>query len=218
VAIVVLDTGTRRGLANSAYNQRRRECEAAARAMGVATLRDVDADLFARHAERLEPLLRRRARHLITENQRTLAAAAAMQAGDAGTLGMLMNQSHESLREDYEVSSAALDTMVAYARAQPACFGARMTGAGFGGCVVALVRQAVATEFAAAVTTEYQKQTSRTAIAHVCQAAEGAELCPVPADLGCSCQTASSTAGKSEPANCARDKSEPTSCSTSKIA
>ena len=144
-AVVVLDTGTRRGLVDSAYNERRAQCQAAAAFFGAPALRDVSMAQFLERADALDPLLRRRARHVISENERTLQAAAAMRAGDAARLGELMNASHASLRDDFEVSSAALDQMAAQARRHPACYGARMTGAGFGGCVAALVAAEFAT-------------------------------------------------------------------------
>ncbi len=148
-AVVVLDTGTRRGLVDSAYNERRAQCQAAAAFFGARALRDVTMAQFLARADDLAPLLRRRARHVISENERVLEAAAAMRAGDAARLGALMNASHASLRDDFEVSSAALDQTAAAARRHPACYGARMTGAGFGGCVVAVAAAERGAEFAA---------------------------------------------------------------------
>jgi len=152
-AVVILDTGTRRQLVASAYNQRRAECEQAAAQLGVAALRDAgEADLT-----RLpEGKLRLRARHVVTENARTAAAAEAMQRGDGPRLGALMVQSHHSLRDDFEVSGDTLDAMVQAALAAPGCLGARMTGAGFGGCAVALVEAAMADGFIASVLGAYR--------------------------------------------------------------
>ncbi len=178
VSVAILDTATRRGLANSAYNERRACCEAAARLFGVKALRDVDLDGFHALASRLDERTRRRARHVITENHRTLRAAQAMQRGDAPALGRLMNQSHQSLRDDYEVSSEALDAMVDAARAHPACLGARMTGAGFGGCAVALVESHAAEDFVCSVSADYQRRTGHTPTLYVCQADDGAEVIP----------------------------------------
>ncbi len=172
--VVVLDTGTRRGLVDSVYNQRREECEAAARFLGVQALRDVSAEELEGRRECLGPVLRRRARHVVTENARTLRAAEAMRRGDASELGRLMNASHVSLRDDFEVSSQELDAMVGCARQAKGSYGARMTGAGFGGCAVALVRQAAATQFIEQVTACYRRTTSREAQAYVCEAADGA--------------------------------------------
>ena len=135
----MLDTSTRRGLVDSAYNERRSCCEEAAKFFKVKALRDVSVEQFQKLADGLDPVARRRAMHVITENDRTEKAAEAMRRGDAKTLGELMNQSHESLNRDFEVSSDDLNAMVENARRHPACFGARMTGAGFGGCAVALI-------------------------------------------------------------------------------
>jgi len=175
-AVVVLDTATRRGLADSAYNERRARCEAAARHFGVAALRDVTVALFEARAGELDPETRRRARHVVTENERTLAARAAMQRGDAAELGRLMNASHVSLRDDFEVSSPELNAMVTSALEQPGCLGARMTGAGFGGCAVALVTQATASEFATGVAAAYRGRTGIQPQVYVTAATNGAEV------------------------------------------
>jgi len=127
-AIVILDTGTRRELETSAYNDRRRECEAAARALGVRSLRDVSEAELRSGWDALPEPLGRRARHVVTENARTLEAAEAMRAGDARSIGTLMNESHLSLRDDFGVSSEALDAIVEAAWAADGCFGARLTG------------------------------------------------------------------------------------------
>ncbi len=173
-AVVVCDTGQRRGLANSAYNERRAQCEEAARRLGVPSLRDVDSQAFAARAGVLPALLRRRARHVVDENQRTQRAAAALHQGDVAAVGRLMNESHASLRDLYEVSSEALDLMVALARAQPGCWGARMTGAGFGGCALALVEQAAVDSFVQAVAPTYERQSRRIPALYVTRAAPGA--------------------------------------------
>jgi galactokinase len=182
--VVVLDTGTRRGLVDSAYNQRRKQCEAAAQFFGVASLRDVTVAMLAAHQQAMDDLTRRRARHVVTENARTIEAAEAMRDGDARRLGELMNDSHESLRTDFEVSSRELDAMVECARATPGCLGARMTGAGFGGCAVALVTEPDAESFAASVGHRYRDATGREPLIYICHAANGAELLPAgpPAD------------------------------------
>jgi galactokinase len=131
--IVVLHSGVPRELADTAYNARRAECEAAAQALGVPSLRHVTDPA---RAAILPAPLDRRARHVITENNRVLEAVTA----DAARFGLLMNASHASLRDDYEVSIVALDTLVAALQAQPDVLGARLTGAGFGGACVALAR------------------------------------------------------------------------------
>jgi galactokinase len=176
VAVVVLDTSTRRGLVDYAYNERRSQCEAAAKFFGVRALRDVAPEQFRQSAERLDAVTRRRAMHVITENDRTERAANAMRQGDAATLGRLMNESHRSLRDDYEVSSDALNAMVECASAHPACFGARMTGAGFGGCAMALIRAEAADDFVRHTTDAYQRRTNLTPAVYVCRATNGAEV------------------------------------------
>ncbi|MBM0744215.1 galactokinase [Phormidium sp. CLA17] len=131
--IVVIDSGVARSLASSGYNQRRAECEAAARQLGIKALRDVSDPQLA---EQLPDPIRRRARHVITENNRVLQAAVGISAQE---FGELMNASHASLRDDYEVSVPALDALVDILQNTPDVFGARLTGAGFGGACVALV-------------------------------------------------------------------------------
>lgn len=173
--VVVMDTTTRRGLVDSAYNARRAQCADAAARFGVAALREVSVARFEAEAPRLAPTTRRRARHVVTENARTVAASEAMRRGEAVALGRLMNGSHRSLRDDFEVSSEALDRMVALAQADSACYGARMTGAGFGGCAVALVAQASASAFCARVAARYQAATGQTPQLIPCQPAQGAQ-------------------------------------------
>ncbi|UCH25488.1 MAG: galactokinase [Trueperaceae bacterium] len=175
-AVVVLDTSTRRGLVDSAYNERRRQCEEAARFFGVSALRDVTFEQFQAQAGRLSEVTRKRAQHVISENRRTLEAAEAMRRGDADRLGRLMNESHLSLRDDFEVSSEALDAMADCAQAIDGCYGARMTGAGFGGCAVALVAEEKAQTFVDHVTSCYQRSSGHTPSIYVCQATEGAAV------------------------------------------
>lgn len=174
--VVVLDTTTRRGLVDSEYNERRAQCEQAAAFFEVAALRDVAPAAFELRSADLAPLPRRRARHVITENERVLAAVAALEAEDAEAAGRLMNASHASLRDDFEVSSEALDAMVACGQGQPGAYGARMTGAGFGGCAVALVAAPEAEAFVQRVSECYTKATGREAAVYVTGASEGARL------------------------------------------
>jgi galactokinase len=176
VQVVVLDTGTRRRLTESSYNQRRAECETAAGAFGIESLRDLTAADLNDPPSGLCMTVLDRARHVVEENQRTLAAAEAMKIGDGSLLGSLMNQSHESLRDLYEVSSSALDAMVESALASPGCLGARMTGAGFGGCAVALVEDAAVDEFMDNVATRYQGTTRNQPAVYACVAAGAASV------------------------------------------
>ena len=174
--VVILDTATRRGLVDSAYNERREQCEAAALFFNVAALRDVSFEQFESRADGMPEVVRRRARHVITENARTLQAAGAMRQGDAEALGQLMNASHDSLRNGFQVSSDELDAMVACARKEEGCLGARMTCAGFGGCAVALVSAGAAQVFARNVSACYEAATARHPSIHICTATDGAEV------------------------------------------
>jgi galactokinase len=148
-AVLVIDSGVARSLAASGYNRRRAECEEASRLLGVQSLRDVDD--VARLRE-LPDIPKRRARHVVTENARVLAA---VDCRDAARFGELMNASHASLRDDYEVSTAELDRLVALLQSHPRVFGARLTGAGFGGACVALCRAGSEHEIADAVLPHY---------------------------------------------------------------
>jgi galactokinase len=174
-AVVILDTTKARTLAGSAYNVRRKQCEEAAQLLGATSLRDVSLERFRAEEGRLDPVLASRARHVISENARTLEAASAMAENNPARLGALMDASHESLRADYEVSCSELDAMVAAARAEEGCYGARMTGAGFGGCAVALVKETAVAEFLPAVTKVYREKTGLEAKLYVTRAEAGVE-------------------------------------------
>ncbi len=178
--VAVLDTGSRRGLVDSAYNERRAQCEAAARFFGVPALRDVSlAELEARAPElksHLGEVIHQRARHVVTENIRTLDAAAAMERGDVIALGSLMDASHVSLRDDFEVSGKELNVMASCARRTDGCHGARMTGAGFGGCAVALVKAEATESFSVSVAACYEDATGRPSEITICRPAPGAEV------------------------------------------
>jgi galactokinase len=173
-AVVVCDTSKRRGLVDSAYNERRAQCQAGAQQLGVAALRDLDVETFEARAGELPPLLRARCRHVVHENDRTQRAAEALRRGDVAAFGQLMNASHASLRDLYQVSCDELDLMAVLAQSQPGCWGARMTGGGFGGCVVALVDDQAVEPFCQTVTALYESRSLRTPALYVCQAAAGA--------------------------------------------
>jgi len=156
VSVLVCDTRVKHELSSSEYNLRRAECLRASNILakslpGVRALRDVGVDDFARFASELPGVVRNRARHVVTENARTLAAAEALTAGDLRAMGRLMTESHVSLRDDYEVSCEELDLAVDIASAQPGVYGSRMTGGGFGGCTVTLVDNAAIGNVDAAV-------------------------------------------------------------------
>jgi galactokinase len=182
VAVVVMDTSTRRGLVGSAYNERRAQCEAAAEFFGVPALRDVSLEKFNEKSSELENTVMRRARHVITENQRVLDAVAAMRAGDVHKLGNLFNESHTSMRDDFEITNEALNQIVEAAQAHPACFGARMTGGGFGGCAVALVDEERVETFTSAVVEAYHQSSGLNAQFYVCQPSQGASVSQLPID------------------------------------
>jgi len=150
--LIVLDSGIPRSLATSAYNQRRAECEEAARQLGVKALRDIDDVSEVAH---LPSPLDRRARHVVAENNRVLRAIEGVSAAE---FGRLMNASHASLRDDFEVSIPALDLLVELLQQQPEVYGARLTGAGFGGACVALAKQGAADAVKTEVLTAYEKR------------------------------------------------------------
>jgi galactokinase len=175
-SVVVLDSSRRRGLVDSAYNERRAQCETAARFFGVAALRDVTHEQFEAEAGALDDLTKRRARHVITENARTLQAAEALRRGDAVGMGRLMVASHDSMRDDFEISCEELDVLVSCALGHKDCYGARMTGGGFGGCAVALVQARASRDFAEQVVSCYNNASGLTPAAYVCQASAGAEI------------------------------------------
>jgi galactokinase len=173
-AVVVVDTAAPRSLAASAYNERRAQCEAAAQALGVAALRDLSPEAFAQRRATLPALIAQRAEHVVHENQRVLDAVAALRAGDVAAFGRLMNESHDSLRDLYAVSSAELDAVVEIARGVPGVYGARMTGAGFGGCAIALADEAKVDELRSAIMRNYPARTGRQPTVYVCIASDGA--------------------------------------------
>ena len=161
--LVIACSNKKRGLADSKYNERRSECEAALaqiqKVKPIQSLGDLTTEEFEALAENIaDPVQRRRARHAVTENQRTIQAVSALQQGDLEQFGQLMNASHRSLRDDYEVTGKELDTLVETAWKQPGVLGSRMTGAGFGGCTISLVREECVDDLMRAVGTAYLKQ------------------------------------------------------------
>jgi len=181
VSIVVMDTNKQRGLADSAYNTRRSECEQGvallqAHLPAIRALRDVSMDEFERFAGLLPDNVRRRCRHVVGEGERTLEGVEVLSKGDAATFGRLMDASHVSLRDDYEVSCAELDAMVEAAWRAPGVVGARMTGGGFGGCAVAMVESGQAQAFSEQVAREYQSAVDLVPNLYVCSAEAGAQV------------------------------------------
>ncbi len=179
--VVICDTRVKHDLAASEYNERRAECEQGVEILrraalpSISALRDVSVAEFERYQELLPEIVRRRCRHVVTENARTLAAAAALKADELAQMGQLMYASHESLRRDYEVSCAELDALVEIAASRTdITLGARMTGGGFGGCTVNLVRRAALAEFSEVVTGEYARRVGHEPHIYVSEAGAGA--------------------------------------------
>lgn len=176
IAVVVMDTTTRHTHTDSGYNERREQCESAARIFKVSHLRDVTMDEFKLRSSDLDEILMRRARHVISENERVLNAAKALFVGDAIEIGRLMNASHTSMRDDFEITNDELNIMVQIAQSQPGCFGARMTGGGFGGSAVALIQEDVTISFDKNVYNTYLEATNREPQIFICKASNGAEV------------------------------------------
>lgn len=174
--VAILDTGTRRRLVSSAYNDRRVQCEAAARYFGVSSLRDLTRATLDEAGGDLDATIRQRALHVVSENRRVLATVAVLEDGDPSAVGRLMVKSHESLRDLFEVSSPALDGMVSAALQSSGCHGARITGAGFGGCAVALIEREAADAFKTSVMRHYREKTGKEATVTITNATQGTAL------------------------------------------
>src|SRR5689334_8300860 len=174
VRLIICNTMVKHELASSAYNERRAQCEAGAKYLG-RSLRDVTIDELEQHRDGMDEVVYQRCRHVITENARVLAAGDALELGDLRQFGKLMAESHQSLRDDYEVSSDELDLMVELANKVEGVYGARMTGGGFGGSTINLVAEDHAEVFQATVAREYERITKLKPEIYVCTAANGAE-------------------------------------------
>jgi galactokinase len=183
LALVVIDSGTRRRLGESAYNQRRAQCEAAVAALrtvdgSIRALRDVTPMFLEAHLDLLDADVARRARHVVDENHRVLRAVMALHAEDLSTVSRLSAESHASLRDLFEVSSPELDALVDIAVGVDGVIAARMTGAGFGGCTVNLVRPDAVGALTTAVERDYSTRTGRTPTVMPVAASQGAGLIP----------------------------------------
>ena len=176
VRIVILDTDTRRELLDSAYNDRRNQCESVARYFGVKALRDVSIEQLEKSKSNLTPMEFKRAQHVILENKRVIDCVDAIRMESLEKVGELMIASHRSLRDNFEVSSKELDLIVDCSLNAPGCFGARMTGAGFGGCAVALVEEKYIDKFVSQVIKNYNRSTKKKANLYVCKATQGASV------------------------------------------
>jgi galactokinase len=175
VAVMIVNSRVQRGLVESAYNIRRQQCEAAAVHFGVPALRDATPEMLDTHSAGMDPVVLRRARHIVTENQRTLDACEALSRGDMQRMGVLMAESHASMRDDFEITVPAIDQLVQLLQdAIGAHGGARMTGGGFGGCVVALLPEAMVAEVRAVVDAHYRSPNGLPGDVYVCLPSAGA--------------------------------------------
>jgi galactokinase len=181
MSLLIYHTGVPHSLASTEYNQRRAQCEEAARILArampsrsIAALRDITSADLERYGDKLPYLLLRRARHVVSENERVLTSAEALRVGDLMALGRLLYASHASLRDDYEVSSPELDAIVEIASNVEGVYGARMMGAGFGGSALILVRSENLEALVRTLATEYPQRTVRTGQPHICHIADGA--------------------------------------------
>lgn len=186
-AIVVCDSRTTRRLADGLYNQRRAECErvvahfqALRGREAVRSLRDIELDAVVEHWDALDPIGRKRARHVLTENARVSAGLKALEAGDLETFGRLMSASHASSRDDFENSSPALDALIEAAETAPGFLGGKLSGAGWAGCTVNLVRAEHVDAFADVVRDAYARRFGIAPVVHACRAAEGAGVVDGP--------------------------------------
>lgn len=180
-AIVIADTTVRRKLTSGEYNKRRAACEEAVRLLQqelpkIQSLRDVSVEDFNRYSEKLPHEVSKRARHVVEEIERSKQAEALLEAGNVQRFGELMNECHISLRDLYEVSCPELDIMVRVAQSLEGCYGARLTGAGFGGCTVNLVASDMADKFAQSLAKGYEADTGLTPEIYITRASNGAEL------------------------------------------
>jgi galactokinase len=178
-AIIIADSGVRRSLSSSAYNERRLACEESVRRLQqykpeMRSLRDISSVEFAAYSDALPEDLRKRAEHVVKEMLRVEQAVSALERQDAAHFGGLMYAGHRSLRDLYEVSCPELDLLVQLTRQLPGCYGSRLTGAGFGGCTVSLVDVAQAEAFIQGLRSGYQRETGRQAAIFRCQASAGA--------------------------------------------
>lgn len=181
--IIIADSGVRRSLSSSAYNERRNACEQAVHLLRrdlptIRALRDVTPEQFEALAPTLPEVVRKRARHVVEECARVEQAVVCLQAGDVAAFGQLMFAGHASLRDLYEVSTPELDALVEIAGGLPGCYGARLTGAGFGGCTVNLVAEELAEDFIQKLKAGYREATGREAQVYLCRASRAAHVEP----------------------------------------
>ena len=177
-SVVIMDSATRHTHTDSGYNDRRAQCEEAAQFFEVSPLRDVSTDEFYSKSDELEELPRLRAKHVITENARVLRAVTALSAGDVNSMGGLMAESHVSMRDDFEITNKEIDILANIAQSHVGCPGARMTGGGFGGCVIAFVKDVDINDFIESVEKSYKKKTGIDPEVFSVRAVDGVESFP----------------------------------------
>ncbi len=178
--IVITNSKVKHSLVDSAYNQRRQECTYALSELQsvveIKTLGDLDEETFEKHKDAIkDPIRQKRARHAVKENQRTIQAVAALRAGDITRFGQLMNQSHISLRDDYEVSCEEIDILVDLAWALPGVIGSRITGGGFGGCTVSIVKNDAVDTFTESIGQAYKEKVGHEAEFYIVDIGDGAK-------------------------------------------
>ena len=178
--IVITNSKVKHSLVDSAYNQRRQECTDALSELQsvveIKTLGDLDEETFEKHKDAIkDPIRQKRARHAVKENQRTIQAVAALRAGDITRFGQLMNQSHISLRDDYEVSCEEIDILVDLAWALPGVIGSRITGGGFGGCTVSIVKNEAVDTFTESIGQAYKEKVGHEAEFYIVDIGDGAK-------------------------------------------
>ncbi|MCW2255442.1 galactokinase [Providencia alcalifaciens] len=177
LVVMIINSNKKRGLVDSEYNARRQQCESAAKQFGVKALRDITITQFNQKQDQLDPFVAKRAKHVITENERTLAAAKALTENNLPLLSILMEQSHISMRDDFEITVKEIDTLVDIVKSVLGeQGGVRMTGGGFGGCVVALINQQLVKSVISAVEAQYHALTGLKADIYVCQPSDGAGI------------------------------------------
>ena len=175
-ALVIVESGVKHSLLQSQYNARREECAAAAQALGATSLRAVTPERLEQARPALEPLLYRRAAHIVGENERVARAIEAMTSGDSTAIGALMNSSHESSRVNFENSTPELDLLVSIAQSIEGVRGSRLTGGGFGGGTVTLVEARRAEDVVQQMQTQYEERSPHKAAGFVCRSADGAAM------------------------------------------
>lgn len=179
ISIVIINSNVQHGLVDSEYNLRRQQCEAASKILNISKLRDATLEQLEAHKSKMSEIIYRRARHIITENNRTLAAAKALSRNDLKSMAQLMHESHQSMKNDFEITVPPIDYLVNLIQQESHNqIGVRMTGGGFGGCVVALVPNEQVNMIQKLVSTHYFAKTGLHESFYICHASQGANIIP----------------------------------------